>query len=116
MSTPATFPAGVVPMPSQVGCILGDRHGVSRSDGNLSVASGACVFLHGFVWLHAPHLHVTVETVPDVTRHGQPKNPHATSANAAIRAATTNTMSVRRATRLRVGSNPTRQTYGRDGG
>lgn len=36
----------------------------------------------------------------------QPKNAHATSANATVMAATTNQISVLRATRLRVGLNP----------
>ena len=43
---------------------------------------------------------------PRVARAYQPKNAHATSANATVMAATTNQISVLRATRLRVGLNP----------
>lgn len=109
----SSFPACVVPVPTQVGCICGHRHAMTHPLGNFTVASGAQVDLRCLVGLNPSHFHRPVEPTPDVA-HGaialsfdQPRNAQATRERATTNAAATNTMSVRRLTRLRVASNPT---------
>jgi hypothetical protein len=66
------------------------------------MAAGADVVLVRLVRLNAPHVNLAIEPVPNACLHSvQPVNAHATSATQAATAATTNQMSLLRATRRR---------------
>ncbi len=94
-------------MATKVWRITRHGHHMTHAGRNITIASGADVLLQCFVWLHATNINLAMEfAVPDVLRHDYPRKAHATSANATVTAATTNQISVLRATCLRVGLNP----------
>lgn len=94
-------------MTTKVGRVSGHRDDVSRAAGNGAVASRADVLFERFIGLHSSHFHRTVQSVPHADSLGHPTNAHATSASDTASAAMTYTMSVRRLTLRRCGSNPT---------
>lgn len=71
-----------MPVPAQVGCILGYADHVAESFGDVAVAPGADVGLACFIGLNASHLDGAIQPVP----HAHPKKAQATIAAMITRA------------------------------
>ena len=65
MSLHFAVPAGVVPVPTQIGGFLRDRYVVSHARRNLLMTSGANIGFEGLVGLYAPYFDRSVEARPD---------------------------------------------------
>lgn len=81
-------------MSPQIGSVTGNCHIMTESDRYLTAASRTRVGLGRLVGLNPADLDWAVQSIPDSRArlwHGQPKKAQATSAKAAITAATTKT-------------------------
>ena len=106
ISTAASLPTRMVPMPTQVRRFSGYCNCVAHACGNLLFASRAYICLQSLVWLNPSSLDFAVQVVPNIACHCYPKNAHATRTTATPMAMPTNQISLLRATCLRVGLNP----------
>ena len=87
-------PAPPVPVATQIGSIVGDRHHVAGAGRDLTVAAGAHVGLGGLVRLHEPQVDVLAGFASArVAAHDQPKNAQSTNTAQTTSAAPTNSAS-----------------------